>query len=135
MEVVIEPAAEQEIPQILEIMKYANMHNVPSLEMPELGWKCFFVAKTDGRMVGAAGYKIISKTEEKTTLMAVHPEFRSQGIGRLLQERRMIAMSEQGIKTFLTNADIPETISWYKKHFGYKEIGKLKKLHEFGRPD
>ena len=135
MEVVIEPAAEQEIPQILEIMKYANMHNVPSLEMPELGWKCFFVAKTDGRMVGAAGYKIISKTEAKTTLMAVHPEFRSQGIGRLLQERRMIAMSEQGIKTLLTNADIPETISWYKKHFGYKEIGKLKKLHEFGRPD
>jgi ribosomal-protein-alanine N-acetyltransferase len=128
MEGMIGPAREEDIPEILEIMKTANMHNVPSPEMPELDWKCFFVARKDGKIVGAAGYKILSDTKAKTTLMVVHPEYRRFGIGRMLQERRMLAMSEQGV-------DIPETIVWYKKHFGYREVGKLKKVHEFGRPD
>jgi len=129
----IVPAEEKDINHILQIMRYANMHNVPSPEMPELDWKCFFVAKIDGRIVGAAGYKITSGTEAKTTLMSVLPDFREYGIGRALQTSRMRALCEQGIETLITNADIPETIEWYKKHFGYKEIGKLKKVHEFGR--
>ena len=135
MNILIEPAREEDIPAILEIMKRANMHHVPSPEMPELDWKCFFVAKADGKIVGAAGYKIISEIEAKTTLMAVLPDFKRHGIGRMLQERRMLSVSKQGIRTLITNADIPETIEWYKRHFGYKEIGKLKKLHEFSRPD
>jgi ribosomal-protein-alanine N-acetyltransferase len=135
LKISIEPAREEDVPRILEIMKTANMHNVPSPEMPELDWKCFFIAIAEGKIIGAAGYKILSPTEAKTTLMVVHPEFRKHGIGRLLQERRMLAMSDQGIKTLITNADIPETIAWYKKYFGYREIGKLKKIHEFGRPD
>jgi ribosomal-protein-alanine N-acetyltransferase len=47
----------------------------------------------------------------------------------------MLVLSDKGVKTLITNADIPETIAWYKKHFGYREVGKLKKVHEFGRPD
>jgi ribosomal-protein-alanine N-acetyltransferase len=135
MKVVIEPARKEDVPKILCIMKTVNMHNVPSPEMPELDWKCFFVAKVDGEIVGAAGYKILSQTEAKTTLMAVLPEHRRLGIGRLLQEKRMKTLCEKGIKTLTTNADIPETITWYKKYFGYKEVGKVKKVHEFGRPD
>jgi len=135
LKISIEPAREEDIPEILEIMKTANMHYVPSPEMPELDWKCFFVAKVEEKLVGAAGYKILSPMEAKTTLMAVHPDFRKHGIGRLLQERRMLALCDKGIKILITNADIPDTIAWYKKHFGYKEKGKLKKIHEFGRPD
>ncbi len=135
MNISIMPAEGKDLQAILEVLKTANMHNVPSPEMPEMDLKCFFVAGVDGKIVGAAGYKILSVTEAKTTLMAVHPDFRRYGIGRFLQERRMLAMSEQGIKTLITNADIPETIAWYKKHFGYREVGKLKKVHEFGRPD
>ena len=135
MDTKIEPATDRDIPIILELMKTANMHYIPSPEMPDIDWRCFFVAKLDGRIVGAAGYKIFSPTEAKTTLMAVHPDYRRHGIGRALQERRMSALRQKGIKRLITNADIPETISWYKRHFGYKEIGKLKKLHEFGRSD
>jgi ribosomal-protein-alanine N-acetyltransferase len=135
MKVVIEPAREEDLPEILEIMKTVNMHKVPSPEMPELDSRCFFIAKVDGKIVGAAGYKILSASKAKTTLMAVHPDYRRFGIGRLLQEKRMLVLSDKGIKTLVTNADIPETISWYKKNFGYKEKGKLKKLHDFGRSD
>ena len=134
-DVIIRPAKEPDIPAILEIMKTANMHYVPSLEMPDLDWRCFFIAEADGRIVGAAGYRITSNREAKTTLMAVLPEYRRYGIGKSLQTRRMLALYERGIQTLITNADIPETIEWYKKYFGYREIGKLKKMHEFGRPD
>ena len=135
MRIQIEPAKEEDVPEIVRIMESANMHKVPSPEMPELDWKCFFVAIMDGEIVGAAGYKILSATDAKTTLMAVLPEYRRFGIGRSLQERRMSALKQKGIQRLVTNADIPETIAWYKKYFGYKEIGKLKKLHEFGRTD
>jgi hypothetical protein len=43
-------------------------------------------------------------------------------------------MLQRGVKKLVTNTDIPETIEWYKKNFGYKEIGTLKKFHEFGDP-
>ncbi len=33
-----------------------------------------------------------------------------------------------------TNANLPLTISWYKKHFGYREVGRARKAHEFGDP-
>lgn len=135
MQILIEPATENDVPDIIEIMKTANMHYIPSPEMPELDWRCFFVAKVNGRIVGAAGYKILSRIEAKTTLMAVLPDFKRYGIGRMLQEKRMWVLCEQGIQKLVTNTDIPETIAWYKRHFGYIEVGKLKKIHEFSLSD
>ena len=35
----------------------------------------------------------------------------------------------------ITNADRPDTIDWYKKHFGYEKVGSIPKEHEFGLPD
>jgi N-acetylglutamate synthase-like GNAT family acetyltransferase len=135
MQILINPAKSADVADILKILETANMHNVPSPEMPELDWSCYFVARADGRIIGSAGYKILSPTSAKTTLMAVLPEYRRFGVGRALQERRMLALAERGIIELTTNADVPESIEWYKKHFGYREVGKLKKLHEFGRPD
>jgi ribosomal-protein-alanine N-acetyltransferase len=135
MEVVIEAATEADVPAILEVLKTANMHHVPSEEMPDPDWKRFFVARSGGEVLGAAGYTMVSPGTAKTTLMAVRPEARRLGLGRRLQERRMLAALDEGAETLTTNADIPETIAWYKKHFGYREIGRIKKLHEFGRAD
>ena len=73
MNILIEAAQIEDIPKIIKIMKAVNMHHVPSAEMPELDWKCFFIARVDGNIVGAAGYRIISPTEAKTTLMTVLP--------------------------------------------------------------
>jgi 3-keto-5-aminohexanoate cleavage enzyme len=128
----IRKARESDREAILGIMEFWNMHHVPSEEMPDLDINCFFVAEMDGRIVGASGYKLISPTEGKTTLLGVDPKVNGKGIGRALQEVRMRTMYEQGAKTVITNADRPETISWYKKYFAYKEIGSLKKIHSFG---
>lgn len=128
----IEKACPADLPAILEVMRFFNMHHVPSAEMPALDPDRFFVARIDGKIVGAAGYAMLSPTEGKTTLLGVHPDLSGLGIGKALQIARLEAMYALGAQTVLTNADIPETIAWYKKHFGYREIGRLKKIHPFG---
>ena len=132
MQYTIERARPEDQADILEVMRNFNMHRVPSPEMPALDLSRFFVARLGGRIVGAAGYTMLSPTEGKTTLLGVNPELSGLGIGKALQAARLEAMHALGAKTVLTNADVPETIAWYKKHFGYREIGRLKKLHSFG---
>jgi len=131
----IRPARLEDVPAMLEVLKTVNMHNIPSIEMPELDWRCYFVAVVENRIIGICGYKILSATEGKTTLLAVLPDYRRWGIGRALQVKRMRVLLDQGIRFLLTNADRPETIAWYKKYFGYQEIGSLAKEHEFGLPN
>lgn len=128
----IEKATSSDLTEILLVLEHFNMHHVPSVEMEELNLENFFVAKVDSRIVGVAGWKILSEKKGKTTLMGVLPEFNGLGIGKAIQYRRMEVMYKAGCETVITNADRPETIVWYKKHFRYREIGKIKKLISFG---
>ena len=132
MNVKIERAKESDYDRVLAVMKPWNMHHVPSEEMEELEMNKFFVAKIDGKIVGASGYKMIAPDKGKTTLLGVLPEYSGYKIGRKLQDARINAMYELGAKKVITNADRPETIRWYKKNYGYYEIGTEKKLHSFG---
>jgi hypothetical protein len=47
----------------------------------------------------------------------------------------MDLMRDAGATRVITNADRPETIAWYERHFGYRRVGEVEKLHEFGLPD
>lgn len=120
---------------MLRVLRYANFHHVPSPEMPELDIARFFVAEDGEALVGVAGYKVTEDGRGKTTLMAVEPAYRGAGVGQRLQELRMDAMRALGCTSVVTNADRPATIEWYKRKFGYREVGTLAKLHEFGDPD
>ncbi|HXK62480.1 MAG TPA: GNAT family N-acetyltransferase, partial [Acidobacteriota bacterium] len=131
---IIQKARPEDLDAILEVMKPWNMHHVPSPEMEELDLDCFYVARLGSRVVGAAGYKVLSQTRGKTTLLGVLPEYCNAGIGRMLQDIRLEAMHRVGVKTVITNADRPETIAWYKKHYGYREVGRLAKVSSFGDP-
>jgi len=133
--VVYRAAQESDMPGILEVLRPTNMHNIPSPEMPDFELNCCLVAEIDGKIVGLSAYKVLSSDEGKTTLLAVDPECRKLGLGQYLQSWRMNELLNKNIRYLITNADRPETIAWYKKHFGYQEIGTLEKEHEFGRPD
>ena len=128
-------ARQEDYDPILRVLEFANFHRIPSAEMPSFAIARCFVAELDGVIVGAAGFTLMNDGRGKTTLMAVDPECRRSGIGRKLQELRMREMSRLGCRSVVTNADLRDTIAWYKKHFGYREIGTLAKLHEFGDPD
>jgi N-acetylglutamate synthase-like GNAT family acetyltransferase len=120
---------------VLRVLATANFRPVPSPEMPEFDLDRCFVAKIAGEIVGAAGFKVLPDGSGKTTLMAVHPSYRRNGVGERLQEARMQAMHRLGCKRVVTNADSPETIEWYQRKFGYRKVGTLEKLHGFGDPD
>jgi len=135
MRYVIEVAGADDRNAILKVMEPWNMHNVPSSEMEELDLSCFFVARVSDRIVGAAGYKILSPVRGKTTLLSVLPEFSGYGIGKALQDARLDAMHAAGVKTVITNADRARTILWYIKHYDYRQVGTLKKICSFGLPD
>ena len=127
-------ARADEMPAVLRVLRFANFHNVPSPEMPAFDLADVFVAEAGGVVVGVAGYAVLADGRGKTTLMAVDPAYRAHGIGARLQELRMLAMRERGCRVVVTNADLPETISWYKRKFGYREVGSVPKVHEFGDP-
>lgn len=133
----VRPARKDDYQNMLKVLETANMHYVPSDEMPELDWKQCFVAErcSDKKIVGMSGWVMKGTDAAKTTLMAVLPECRGYNVGHMLQTIRMVAAYYSGAKVMVTNADRPNTIDWYKRKFGYKEIGRLQKIHEFGRPD
>jgi 3-keto-5-aminohexanoate cleavage enzyme len=123
---------------VLRVLATANMHYIPSEEMHDLDVGHWYVAEAEDEIVGVAGFRLVRGTEDlagKTTLLAVDPAFRSSGIGRELQKLRMAMMREAGAQRVVTNADRSETIAWYKRHFGYREVGEVTKLHEFGDPE
>ena len=128
----IRPAVAADHDAILAVMRPWNMHHVPSAEMERIELDRFFVATVDGRIVGAAGYTFIGPGQGKTTLLGVLPEFGNLGIGRALQDRRVEAMAAHGATKITTNADRPGTIAWYKRNWGYREVGRLPKVHSFG---
>jgi len=123
---------------ILLVLETANMHRVPSPEMDDFDVGRWHVAVTGELIVGVAGFRLLETPDGpvgKTTLLAVHPEARGHGIGRALQEQRMELMRDAGATRVITNADRPDTIAWYERHFGYRKIGEVAKLHEFGLPE
>ncbi|MGH2925773.1 MAG: GNAT family N-acetyltransferase [Solirubrobacterales bacterium] len=125
-------------PAVLRVLETANMHRVPSPEMEDFDIGTWHVAVIDDEIVGVAGFRLLETPDGpvgKTTLLAVDPEARGHGIGMALQEFRMELMREAGATRVITNADRPETIAWYERHFGYRRIGELPKLHEFGLPE
>lgn len=51
------------------------------------------------------------------------------------QRLRVNLMRDAGATRVITNADRHETIAWDERHFGYRRVGEVEKLHEFGLPD
>ncbi len=133
MSITIERARDADWPAILRVLETANMHHIPSKEMPELDLSKCFVAKDGDKVVGVGGYKMLSDGRGKTTVLVVDPACRGHGIGHKLQVKRVEEMESAGATKVVTNADRPESIAWYKKHFCYVEVGTLKKFHEFGK--
>jgi ribosomal-protein-alanine N-acetyltransferase len=122
--------------RILEILEASNFHHIGGPEMPSFPLSDCFVAAADDRVIGVAGYRILSETEAKTTLLAVHPDHRGLGIGVRLHRARQDFLKRQGIKTLITNTDDERVVRWYQAHFGYVDTGeRIPKLATFGRLD
>lgn len=132
MDFKIENASPQDRNDIVKVLIPWNLHHIPSPEADELDFSCIFVAKIQGRIVGVSGYKLLGDNKGRTRSLAVYPEFQGSGIGKALQDKRLEAMHRAGVNTVYTDIDRPEIILWYKKNYGYKEIGQRKKRSKHG---
>ena len=120
---------------MLRVLETSNMHHVPSPEMHDFDAGWWYVAEVDGEIAGVGGWEFHEKEGElvgKTTLLTVLPELRAFGIGRALQELRMGMMRDAGACKVVTNADRPEAIAWYERNFGYRKVGVVPKVMDFG---
>jgi ribosomal protein S18 acetylase RimI-like enzyme len=109
--------------------------NLANAERDELAIENSFVAVDGQRLVAVASYIVLSDDSAETASLAVDPEYRGLGLGTKLQLARLREMKSRGIRWVRTESDRPKTLDWYIRNFGYTEIGKNKKKHDFSLSD
>jgi N-acetylglutamate synthase-like GNAT family acetyltransferase len=98
-------------------------------EITVLDLSTAFVAELQGKVAGFCHYKRYAPDRAKTTLLSVPPEYRRQGFGMGLQKARMREAYDAGCRSLMTCCEHPASQAWYKKHFGYQQIGSEPVLH------
>jgi len=104
-------------------------------EITRNGIARYVVAEVAGEIAGYAGIWLIHE-EGHITNIAVHPDFRRQGIAKALISE-LFAMSEGcGVKTYTleVRASSESAISLYK-NMGFKKCGVRKKYYENNSED
>lgn len=140
-DIVIRKMLKSDIEEAMIILSRWNMAPVapspenPNPERSSIDIGNAFVAVHKGKIVGVSSYIILSDTVAETASLAVDSHYRGEGIGYKLQKARLEEMYRRGIRKVRTETDRKETIEWYKKKFGYREIGKNPKKHDFSLAD
>ena len=126
---------------VIEIMKDDDIANVMEVEIKSFNipWSkesfenelknnlaLYLVAKVDEKAVGYIGvWKIFD--EGHITTVAVHPEFRGQGIGRALISELLYLCKKDGIISFTLEVRESNIVAQnLYKSFGFVEEGKRK---------
>jgi GNAT superfamily N-acetyltransferase len=123
---------------MLRVLAPEGLDRIPSAEMSDFDVGRWFVARRDGAVVGVAGFDVYADGGEvvgKNLLMAVREKDRGRGIGRALVDHRLRLMLDAGVTRVVTNTDRPGLIAWLVRDYGYRKVGEVPKLHEFGLPD
>ena len=117
-----------------DVLQTANFHRIGGIEMAEFPLSDCFVAEFEGRIVGVGGYKVLSPTTAKTTLLAVDPDVGGRGVGKLLQDARFDYLKSIGVRTVTTNTDDPKVIAWLERSYGFRPTGEtIPKEENFGK--
>lgn len=96
---------------------------------------CYIVAELSGKVCGYAGlWKILD--EGHITNVAVHPDFRRSGYGRLLVDTLISSSKVRGISAFTLEVRVSNAaaISLYES-FNFKTVGKRKKYYPDNQED
>jgi len=127
-----------DLERVTEILAFWNMAPVapsealPDTELAAIPVATTLVAVVDGTIDGAGSYVLMADARAQTEILAIDPRSRGTGLGTRLQLARLRRMQALGVATVCTDADRPETIDWYVRHFGYRTVGTRAKKHPFG---
>ncbi len=140
-EIVIRKMVEDDLASVMAILRSWNMapraptDETPDPERSSIDVGNGFVALVGERVIGACTYIIHASVVAETASLAVNPGYKGKGVGYRLQMARLEEIRRRGCHKVRTEADRPETIAWYKRKFGYKEVGTNPKKHAFGLSD
>lgn len=129
----IEPMNSSHIEGVFEVSKLslAEAWNIESIEK-ELSNKLakYLVALDENKVIGFLGMWVVFD-EGDITNIAVHPEYRKQGIGNLLMDNLITLCKENNINSLtleVRESNLPAQ-NLYKKH-GFKEEGIRKNFYD-----
>ena len=129
----IEPMNSSHIEGVFEVSKLslAEAWNIESIEK-ELSNKLakYLVALDENKVIGFLGMWVVFD-EGDITNIAVHPEYRKQGIGNLLMDNLITLCNENNINSLtleVRESNLPAQ-NLYKKH-GFKEEGIRKNFYD-----
>ena len=135
---IIEKMNASHVPQIAELEKvcFADPWSVTSIET-ELTSRLslWFVAMEGDKVVGYVGSQTVID-ESDVMNIAVHPDFRRQGIGEALLETLADALREKGSRGLTLEARVSNTpaVSLYEKA-GFRQVGLRKNYYRNPKED
>lgn len=135
---IIERMNAAHVPQIAELEKvcFADPWSVTSIET-ELSSRLslWFVAMEGDTVVGYVGSQTVID-ESDVMNIAVHPDYRRQGIGEALLETLADALREKGSRGLTLEARVSNTpaVSLYKKA-GFLQVGLRKNYYRNPKED
>jgi amino-acid N-acetyltransferase len=105
MELVIRPAEPGEMPAIRKLIaRYP--HLLMQSDLPRT--PSFFVAESEGRIVGCSALQIYSRRLAEIRSLAVDPEILHLGVGRRLVEACQRRAAERGVSQVMAVTSTPE---------------------------
>ena len=126
------------VPQVaaLEKICFADPWSEMSIasELQSL-WSYWLVAAEDDRVIGYVGSQ--SSIDEADVMnVAVHPDFRRQGIAEKLIDRLVEALKERGIHALLLEVRVSNApaIALYEK-LGFSQVGRRKNYYHNPKED
>lgn len=138
MNVHVRLMTEDDIDDVVEIssLSFSHSWNRSSYEQElQNSLAKYFVAEIDNRVIGFVGTWLIVD-ESHITNVAVHPEFRKQGIASKLIESMISYCKEHGCIAYTLEVRAGNTpaISLYEKH-GFKQDGIRKSYYQDNNED
>lgn len=113
----------EDIPEILKIENLSFKYSYPSSIFYNYLKNLFFVAEGNGKIVG---YAIADKNRHLIVSIAVHPDYRNKGIGKMLMNEILKNMHGYAILQVRKSNKI--AISFYKK-LGFEEKDVIKSYY------
>lgn len=113
-EVVITPATEEDLGEITALLLASGL---PTAGV-EQHLKTFLVARDGGKLVGCGGAEAYSQAALIRSI-AVDPEFRSHGVGRLLVRQLLDRLASRGLRDFYL---LTTTAEEYFRKRGFRTI-------------
>lgn len=129
MEITLERATTENIPEILEVEKtvvgtkiYSGLTSAEEAEK-ELATDIYYLIKKDGKVVGDTSYQVKGKDHAYISGLVVAKEFQRQGIARKAMQVLLEILKDIKLIDLATHPENTGAINLYKS-FGFKQVGE-----------